>query len=166
MHSMTNIVQLRVVDRLADVLDGLLGVRRRHDLVLARRDLVRRQDTDLTSRHLLLVDHDRLSDVVHLRLHLAEIVGLQIEQLDIVRCECVDLIGDRCERLCCEVLCFFERRFFVFRADGWKWSVKTRASEWMPMELTDNTSLRSTQQLVRDSGRSPSGSGGLPGGPA
>lgn len=165
MHSMTNIVQLRIVDRLADVLDGLLGVRRRHNLVLARRHLVSRQDTDLTSRHLLLVNHHRLGDVVHLRLHLAEIVGLQIEQLDVVRRERVDLIGDRCERLRCKVFRFFERRFLVLRADGWKWSVKTRTLALL-MKLTDSTSLRSTLQLFPGSGRSPSGSGGLPADPA
>lgn len=130
---MTNVVQLRVIDRLANVLDGLLGVRRRHDLVLARRDFVCRQNADLASRHLLLVNHHRLRDVVHLRLHLTQVVGLQIEQLDVVRRERVDLIGDRCERLSREVFRFFERRFLVLRADRWKWSVKTRASASLPL---------------------------------
>lgn len=163
---MTNVIQLRVVDRLANVLDRLLGIRRRDDFVLTSRHFVGGEDADLPTRHLFLVNHHGLRDVVHLRLHLGEIVRLQIEKLNVVRRQCVDLISDRCQRLCGEVLCFLQRRFLIFRSTSGKWSVKSRTRPHNFGQLTDSTSLRNIPQPARGSGTSPSGFVGPPGGPA
>ena len=96
---MPDVVEHGVVDGLAHVLGRPLGVGRSDDLVLAVRGLVRREDPDLAARDLLAVDVDRLRDVVHLRLHLAELRRLQVQHLQEVVGQRVDLVGDRRQRL-------------------------------------------------------------------
>lgn len=57
---MAHVVQQAVVDGLADVAHGPLGVGGRDDLVRAGRVLVGGEDADLPPRHLLFVDVHRL----------------------------------------------------------------------------------------------------------
>lgn len=77
-QSMTNVIQLRVVDWLTNVLNRLFRVWWRNDFVLTRRYFVGSEDADLTTCNLLLVDHYCLRNVIHLRLHLSQVVGLQV----------------------------------------------------------------------------------------
>lgn len=56
LDSMAHVVQQAVVDGLADVADGPLGVGRGDDFVCAGRVLVGGEDAYLPPRHLLFVD--------------------------------------------------------------------------------------------------------------
>lgn len=71
----------------------------------------------------------RLCDVVHLRFHLSQIVGLKIEQLDVVGGECVDLIGNRRQRLCGEVFRLFESGSLVIGSERREFSVHKSESK-------------------------------------
>lgn len=60
LDSVAHVVQQAVVDGLADVADGPLGVGGGDDFVRAGRVLVGGEDADLPPRHLLFVDVHRL----------------------------------------------------------------------------------------------------------
>lgn len=60
LNSMTHVVQQAVVDGLADVADGPLGVGGGDDLVCAGRVLVGGEDTDFPPCYFLFVDVHRL----------------------------------------------------------------------------------------------------------
>lgn len=66
--------------------------------------------------HLLLVDMHRLGDVVHLGLHLAELLGLKLEELHVAIGERVDLVGHAGQRLGGVVLGGLQGRLLVVRA--------------------------------------------------
>lgn len=66
---MSYVVQQAIVDRLADVAHGPLGIGRSDDLVRARGILVSSEDADLTPGHLLFVDvHGLRSEQKHFNL--------------------------------------------------------------------------------------------------
>lgn len=96
---MSQFIQLRVVNRFPDVLDRLLWVQWSDNLVLPGTDLVRSQYSNLPPGHLLFVDGHGLCDMVHLRFHLAQLLGLQVQQLQVVECQRVDLIRYTGQRL-------------------------------------------------------------------
>lgn len=60
LNAVSYVVQQAVVDGLADVAHGPLGISRGDDLVRARGILIGSEDADLTPGHLLFVDVHRL----------------------------------------------------------------------------------------------------------
>lgn len=62
LDSMTHVVQHAVVDRLADVAHGPLGIGWGNDLVRAGRVLVGGEDANLSPGHLFFVDVHRLEE--------------------------------------------------------------------------------------------------------
>lgn len=112
--AMSNLIQNRIVNGLAHILDGLLGIDGHHNLELASANLIGGEYPDFPttnksivnctalqlqqsvkpSCHLLLVDLHRLGNVIHLRFHLIELLGLQLQQLHVVVGQSIDLVGD------------------------------------------------------------------------
>ena len=76
LHSMSNVIQAAIIDRLAHILDWSLGVGGGYDLVLPGQPIgtvgtfVGCQNPNLSPGHLLLVYADSLADVVDLGFHL------------------------------------------------------------------------------------------------
>lgn len=60
LYTVSYVIQQAVVNRLADVAHGPLGIGRSNDLVCARGILISSEDADLTPGHLLFVDVHRL----------------------------------------------------------------------------------------------------------